>query len=78
MTWGGGKPHAVGDRGQRYEVRATGYPRKERSVIGWTESLDGAERMMVGILKAPGCTSAEIFDRQEGKPVITRFGGVLR
>lgn len=78
MTWGGGKPHEVGDRGQRYEVRTTGYPEEGVNVIGWTDALDGAERMMIAILKAPGCTSAQIFDRQEDKLVITRFAGILR
>lgn len=78
MTWGGGKPHPVGDKGQRYEVRMTGYPQEGDNVLGWTDGLDSAERMMTAILKAPGCTSATIFDRKEDKKVITRFGGVLR
>lgn len=78
MTWGGGKPHPVGDRGQRYEVRVTGYPKPEESVLGWTDNLDRAGEMLTSILKAPGATSATIFDRVEQKKVITRFGGVLR
>lgn len=80
MTWGGGKPHPpVVDKGQRFEVRATGYPNAEgENVIGWTDNGERAAAMMSAILKAPGCTSASIFDRQENKTVITRFGGVLR
>ena len=78
MTHSGGKPHEVGDRGQRYEVRMTGYPKPGENVLGWTNTLESAEEMKNGILQAPGCTSATIFDRQEDKPVITRFGGVLR
>ena len=42
------------------------------------QDYDGAEKMMVAILKAPGCTSAAIFDRQENKQVIIRYAGVLR
>lgn len=80
MTHSGGKPHPVGDRGQRYEVRMTGYGPKEpgESVLGWSDTLDGARRMMEAILTAPGCTSATIFDREEKSNVITRFAGILR
>ncbi|WP_439398972.1 hypothetical protein ACRQ5Q_16665 [Bradyrhizobium sp. PMVTL-01] len=74
MTHSGGKPHNVGDKGQRYEVLANGYPTdQDDNVIGWTETLDGAERMMSAILKAPGCTSASIFDRQEKVGVIKLY-----
>jgi hypothetical protein len=65
MTHSGGKPHAVGDRGQRYEIRCTGYPKDIESVIGWGEKADGAMRMAMGILKAPGARTAKIVDRQE-------------
>jgi hypothetical protein len=78
MTHSGGKPHNVGDRGQRFEVRASGYPKPEQSVIGWSDGIDGAERMAAAIRQAPGCTSTEIFDRQENKSVITRYAGILR
>jgi hypothetical protein len=81
VTHSGGKPHTnIGDRGQRYEVRMTGYGPNApgESVLGWASTLEGAHDMMTTILKAPGCTSATIFDRQEDKKVITRFGGILR
>jgi hypothetical protein len=78
MTHSGGKPHKVGDRGQCYEVRAAGYPKKELSVIGWSDSLDGASRMAAATRLAPGCLRTEIFDRAEGKTVITRYAGILR
>lgn len=79
MTHSGGKPHEnVGDRGQRYEVRATGWPQARESVIGWAWNLHGAERLASAAHKAPGCTSTEIIDRKEHKSVITRYGGVLR
>lgn len=79
MTHSGGKPHTnIGDRGQRYEVRATGYPKDEKSTIGWAATLEGADELAAAIRQAPGCTSTEIFDRQENKSVITRYAGVLR
>ena len=78
MTHSGGKPHNVGDKGQRYEVRMTGYPKEGENRLGWSDDLAGAEGMMEAILSAPGCTSATIFDRQEQRNVITRFGGILR
>ena len=79
MTHSGGKPHNVGDKGQRYEVMANGYPKdRTDNVIGWSNTLEGAKQMMDAILLAPGCTSARIFDRQENKGVIKRYAGVLR
>lgn len=79
MTINGDKPHNVGDKGQRYEVSAHGYPKNEiDNVIGWSDTLEGAERMMSAILKAPGCTSAKIYDRQEKVGVIKRYAGILR
>ncbi len=63
MTHSGGKPHNVGDKGQRYEVRATGYPKPGVNVIGWNNSKEGADRMASAILTAPGCTASEVIDR---------------
>ena len=42
MTHSGGKPHNVGDRGQRYEVRADGYPHPGDNAIGWCDHASGA------------------------------------
>lgn len=68
MTHSGGKPHTnVGDRGQRYEVRAFGYPKEGQNVIGWSDTLAGAGKMQSAIRQAPGCTGTEIFDRVDGK-----------
>lgn len=76
MTHSGGKPHPkVGDRGQRYAVLATGYPRPEKSAVGWATTIEGAQEIASAIRKHPDCTSTEIFDRQEHKTVITRFSG---
>lgn len=79
MTHSGGKPHTnIGDRGQRYEIRATGYPKKEKTVVGWAANLNAAEEMLAAFCRAPGCASVEIFDRKENGIVISRFAGVLR
>jgi hypothetical protein len=79
VTHSGGRPHTnIGDRGQRFEVRATGYPKEEESIVGWSPTVEGAAAMADAIGKAPGCTSTMIFDRVTGEPVITRFRGVLR
>lgn len=79
MTHSGGKPHATGDRGQRYEIRVTGWPEEGKTtVLGWAEELDRAAAMAASIRKAPGCVSTEIFDRVENKSVITQYTGVLR
>jgi hypothetical protein len=83
MTHSGGKPHNVGDHGQRFEVRATGYPKAGENVIGWSDTIEGADVMAGSIRRAPSCTSTTIYDRAQGKelpprPVITRFAGVLR
>lgn len=79
MTHSGGKPHATGDRGQRYEVRVTGWPNEGKTgVLGWTDDLARADKMAASIRKAPGCTSTEIFDRLEDRSVITQYAGILR
>jgi hypothetical protein len=65
MTHSGGKPHTnVGDRGQRYEVRMTGYPRDGENTLGWSDTIDEAERMLESIMLAPDCVSATVFDRK--------------
>ena len=79
MTHSGGKPHNVGDKGQRYEVLANGYPKDQTdNIIGWSNTLEGARSMMEAIILAPRCTSARIFDRQENIGVIKRYAGILR
>jgi hypothetical protein len=72
MTHSGGKPHTnIGDQGQRYEIRATGYPKSDKSVIGWATTLDSADGFATSVCRAPGCTSVEIFDRQDNGVVKT-------
>lgn len=81
MTHSGGKPHAnVGDRGQRYEVRSTGYPAKAEVRVGWAETLEGAGELAAAFRKHPSCTSTTIYDRSTSPPtkIITRYAGILR
>lgn len=61
MTHSGGKPHAVGDRGQRYEV--TYQDGNDRHVMGWAECLDGAEIMVKAINLHPVWHHPIIRDR---------------
>jgi hypothetical protein len=76
MTHSGGKPHTnVGDRGQRYEVRAAGYPCDGVNVIGWATTLNGARGMAMAIRRAPGCTCTKIIDRSDGRTVLTQWAG---
>ncbi len=79
MIHSGGQPHTnVGDRGQRYEVRATGYPKPDQeSVIGWVSTLAGAEQLAKTILLAPSCTGATVFDRVNDKTALTLHGSSL-
>lgn len=57
-------PEKIGDKGQRFEVRAMGYPNDGSNVIGWTNDAERAEVMMKSIRKAPRCTCAWIVDRK--------------
>ena len=59
----------TGDRGQRYEVRASGYPNPGDNVIGWAADLASANRMADSIFKAASCTNAWVIDRQSGLSV---------
>lgn len=71
MTHSGGQPHTnVGDRGQRFEIRAEGYPKAGKSCIGWSTTMEGAENMAGAIRLAPSCEATEIFDRQEHRVVV--------
>ena len=75
MTHSGGKPHTnIGDKGQRYEVRSTGYPKDtETTVLGWSETLEGAKRMAEGISLAPGFTRASVYDREQHGCLVSHF-----
>jgi hypothetical protein len=53
MTINGGKPHAVGDRGQRYEVTFFNPATFKRHVLGWSETREGADSMVAGVNAHP-------------------------
>ncbi len=61
MTHSGGKPHNVGDKGQRYEVRAVSMQGKE-FVVGWTEHPDGGGLVKI-IEEHPVWVLSQIIDR---------------
>ena len=65
-THSGGKPHAVGDRGQRYEVSVYNSETKQRQVMGWSDVKEIAEAMCEGMKKHPSWEDPEIRDRQPG------------
>ena len=67
MTHSGGKPHEIGDRGQRYEVTFVD-PGGKREIFGWSETLDGAEKMVSSIEKNPAWEDGEIRDRDKDSP----------
>ncbi len=67
MTHSGGKPHAVGDRGQRYEVTYMD-PGGKRCVFGWSETWVGADDMVKSIDLHPVWEDGLIRDRNaDGK-----------
>jgi hypothetical protein len=71
-------PEKIGDKGQRYELRMTGYPKDEESVIGWGNDKAGLTEVGVSLGKAPGATSMRVVDRTGAEPDFTRYFGALR
>lgn len=68
MTWAGGRPHQVGDRGQRYEVSVIDDSTEQRIPCGWTNDKISADRMAVALALRPGWRQGQVHDRQEPKP----------
>ena len=65
MTHSGGKQHTnVGDKGQRYEVRAYKADTGEQTVIGWTTKADGGS-LMEGVKLWPAMRDPFIVDREK-------------
>lgn len=62
-------PERLGDKGQRYEVRASGWPRDGESVVGWSADIGGAERMAAAARMAPSCTGTVVLDRRQNTQV---------
>lgn len=48
--------------GQRYEVRATGYPRDGESIIGWFNDEMIAHTKASALLRIPTCSNARVID----------------
>ena len=65
MTYGGGKPHEIGDRGQRYEVTFFNPQRGLRVVLGWAEELKVAQTLADAVNDHPSWREPEIEDRGE-------------
>jgi hypothetical protein len=63
VTHSGGKPHAVGDRGQRYQVTYFDEAANKRKVCGWSDTAEGARSFVDGIIQHPGWSFAQIWDR---------------
>lgn len=64
MTHSGGKPHAVGDHGQRYEVTYFEPRENKRKVFGWADTPEAAARMASAIEKHPAWEYPQVRDRQ--------------
>lgn len=65
MTHSGGKPHEVGDRGQRYEVSFYNPETGKREKLGWAKTKEGADSMVAGINAHPSWRDPLIKDRHE-------------
>lgn len=63
----------TGDKGQRFQITANGYPNDGDNVIGYSGNENNATKMAQTIAKAPGCRSARVLDRETGWPVATFF-----
>lgn len=62
MTYGGGKPHPAGDRGQRYEVTFFNPEEGERQALGWCATPEGAQRMKDAVHQHPTWESPQVTD----------------
>lgn len=69
MTINGGKPHNIGDRGQRYEVSFL--DGKKRRVYGWTDDAKQALRMETAIHDHPTWRYPETLDRMPPNSQLT-------
>lgn len=63
MTHSGGKPHEVGDRGQRYEVTTFDENEDKRIVIGWTDDAEQARKMADAAELRPSWKWPHVVDR---------------
>jgi hypothetical protein len=63
MTINGGQPHAVGDKGQRYEVSFFDQASNCRRTLGWSTTIEGAISMASGVEHHPSWALPWITDR---------------
>lgn len=63
MTHSGGKPHAVGDLGQRYEISFFNPTSKKREILGWTDDAGVARNMADSIDSHPSWEFPWVTDR---------------
>jgi hypothetical protein len=63
MTHSGGKPHEVGDRGQRFEVSFFNPSANGRQVLGWTDDEETARRMADSVDLHPSWEFPWVTDR---------------
>lgn len=63
MTHSGGKPHAVGDKGQKYEVTYYDPISNCRKTFGWSDTEGGAQAMADSIEVHPSWQYPQIMDR---------------
>lgn len=68
MTHSGGKEHAVGDKGQRYEVSFFNPSIDARMVYGWTDDNESALAMADNVEKHPSWQFPWVTDRQAVVP----------
>ena len=65
MTTNGGKPHAVGDRGQRYEITYLDGQNAQRRTLGWCATREQADMVVLTMSDHPVWSGFEIIDRHE-------------
>lgn len=65
MTHSGGKPHQVGDRGQRFEVSFFDPKANKRCILGWTTTIEDARMMVSAVEGHPTWDDAQITDREK-------------
>lgn len=54
----------IGDKGQRFEVRAVKWPSTGESIVGWTNDAERAAEMTKAARRTPNCSRAWIIDRE--------------
>lgn len=74
MTHSGGKPHKVGDGGQRYVVSVFDEGRNERINLGYADDSTVAAQMATAAELRPSWKFAWVTDRQPGKSTSTQTG----